>query len=275
MSTTVQKSYYRNGQLREELPLRNGRKHGVVRIWHKNGALASEEPHQDGLLHGLCRQWDEAGRLLGEYLMEHGTGVQRAWHDNGQLQLEVSTIGGEFSGKNRLWLRDGTLISERIYLFGRIVTAEEYRAAAKNDPLLPKLQDTPATRPTKSQARQLHIHRVFVASLLEKANRSEAREWFQTEGKTARSLGRFKRETDAVKFVERLYAAGAVEVIVPDIYSNNARDQFADDLLVHLPTSPGKRENIRRVCAQLRKRRLGAVEPTEDIGESCLYLSFA
>lgn len=275
VSTTVQKSYYRNGQLREELPLWDGRRHGIVRTWHKNGALASEEPYQDGLLHGLCRQWNEAGRLLGEYQMDRGTGAQRAWHDNGQLQLEVSTVVGEFCGRNRLWLRDGTLISEHIYLYGRIVTAEEYHAAAMDDPRLPKLPDSLAMPGTKTRAKQSHTHRVFVASLLEKPNRCEARKWLRQEDRTIRSLGRFKSEGDAAKFVEELYRAGAAEVTVAEIYSNKAGNQFADCLLVRLPQNPAKRGTIRGVSAQLQKRELGAVEPTEDIGESYLYLSLA
>ena len=40
---SVEKAFHRNGQLREIVPLRNGRRHGVVRVWHKNGVLANEE----------------------------------------------------------------------------------------------------------------------------------------------------------------------------------------------------------------------------------------
>ena len=136
---SVEKTFHRNGQLREIVPLRNGRRHGVVRVWHKNGVLANEEPYQSGLLHGLCRQWSETGRLLGKYRMVHGTGVQRTWHENGRLQLEFSTVNGDFSGRYRLWLNDGKLMSEEIYLHGRTVTAEAYRAACAKDKSLPKL----------------------------------------------------------------------------------------------------------------------------------------
>jgi antitoxin component YwqK of YwqJK toxin-antitoxin module len=75
VSPVIQKTFYRNGQLRERVPVRNGRRHGVVRVWHKNGVLANEERYQNGLLHGVCRQWNEAGRLLGEYRMDRGTGT--------------------------------------------------------------------------------------------------------------------------------------------------------------------------------------------------------
>ena len=129
LSRTVHRDFYRNGQIRQEVPLRNGHKQGVIRTWHRNGILASEEPFENDLLHGICRQWDESGHLLGRYKMVHGTGIQRHWHDNGQLQVEVSTVRGRFYGRNRIWLRDGTLIDEDFCLGGRNVTAEEYRAA--------------------------------------------------------------------------------------------------------------------------------------------------
>ncbi|MBK9140555.1 MAG: hypothetical protein IPM17_17675 [Verrucomicrobia bacterium] len=274
MKTTIQQHFYRAGLVREEIPLRNGHRHGVHRTWHKNGVLASEEPYVNGLLDGICRQWDEAGHLLGKYRMVRGTGIQRAWHDNGQLQMEVSTVRGEFSGRNRIWLRDGTLLSERFYLRGRVVSADEYREAAVKDRTLPRCRGTSAKPLPRNGATEKHIYRVFLESLLEKSKRTDAREWLHKNGgeAAAHSLGRFKREGDAAKFVEQLYHAGAAKVIAPDIYSNKAGDQFADCLLVRLPKEPAKRKAVRRVCEQLRRRDLGAVKPTEDIGEPYVYL---
>lgn len=277
VSTTIQKTFYRNGQLYEQVPVRNGRRHGIARVWHKNGVRASEEPCENGLLHGVCRHWNDAGRRLGEYRMIHGTGIQRDWHDNGKLQIEISTVHGEFCGRNRIWLRDGTLLAERFYLHGLAVSAEMYRAAAAKDKTLPRFRGKPVKLTGKNRVKPIHIHRVFVASLLDKRSQCEARKWLakKTGDPTARSLGRFKRESDAAKFVEALYQAGAVEVIAPDLYRNKARDQFADCLLVQLPKNAAKRKAVRQVCGQLRTRRLGAVQPDMDIGESHLYLSLA
>jgi len=282
MNTTIQQqNFYRSGQLRERVPVRNGHRHGVIRTWHKNGMLASEEPHKNGLPHGICRQFDEAGRLLGKYRMVNGTGIQRAWHDNGQLQLEVSTVRGEFCGRNRIWLRDGTLLSERFYLNGEVVSADTYREAAAKDKTLPKFRGKPAKLPPKNHTTERHILDVFVGSLLEKQNRCEGRGWLKQNGdKAVRSLGRFKPARDAAKsetgkFVKELYDAGATAVIVPDIYRDKAGKQFADCLVVSLPKNAAKRKAIRKVCEQLRKRKLGAVEPSKDIGEDHLYLSLA
>lgn len=275
MKKTIEKAYHRNGQLRELVPLHNGRRHGVVRVWHKNGVLANEERYLNGLLHGVCRQWSEAGRLLGKYRMVHGTGVQRTWHENGRLQLEFSTVSGDFSGRYRLWLNDGKLMSEDIFLHGRPVAAEEYRAARFKDKSLPKLTGKAGKPLPKSVATEKHIHEVFVCSLLAQKNRAEGGEWLESGGKAARSLGRFKRKADALIFVEALYKAGATEVIAPDIYASKTGDQFADCLLVKLPKIAPKRKAVRKVCSQLSKRKLGAFQPDKDIGESHLYLLLA
>jgi hypothetical protein len=275
LKMTIQKAFHRNGQLREVVPLRNGRRHGMVRVWHKNGVLANEEPYQNGLLHGVCRQWSEDGRLLGKYRMVHGTGVQRAWHENGKLQMEFSTVRGDFSGRYRLWLPDGALMSEDIYLHGKTVTAEEYRAARAKDKSLPKLIGKAGKALPNTVASEKRIHEVFVHSFLARRNRAETRKWLQSGGKAARSLGRFKRVSDAIKFAEALYKAGATGVIAPNIYAGKAGDQFADCLLVKLPKVAAQRKAIRKVCAQLSKRRLGSFQPDKDIGESHLYLSLA
>ncbi len=259
------------------MPLRNGKRHGLVRTWHRNGVAASEERYRDGVLHGVCRQWDEGGRLLGEFEMKNGTGLQHEWHENGRLKIEISTVRGVFCGRNRIWLQDGTLLSERYYLHGEAVTADQYRAAAKAAPALPRLRGRAGKPLPPGPRREQRIHRVFTRALLRKANRVEARKWFQRDerDKTRRSIGRFKQEADAARFVEALYRAGATAVIVPDIYADKHGNQFADGLLVNLPKSPACRQAIRKACRRLRQQALGSVQPEADIGESHLFLAMA
>jgi hypothetical protein len=270
-NTACQIQYYRSGQLREKVHLRDGQKHGVALQWHRNGQLARQEPYQNGCLHGICRQWDEMGRLLGEYEIVDGTGLQRAWHDNGRLQTEFFTLNGKFCGRRRIWLRDGTLVVDEIDLNGIPVSAAAYRKAARIDRRLPPLCKLPAKLKPPSE---IHVHRVFVRWLLSRPNQAEARKWFQS-GKKRRSLGHFGRASAAATFVKELYRAGAVRVIVPDIYFDKSGNEFADGLVVDLPSDWMQRAAIRRVAARLRKQNLGSVQPEKDIGEAHLYLSMA
>src|SRR5690606_22933064 len=124
--------------VREEVPVRNGRRHGIARTWHKNGRLASEESYQNGLLHGACHQWDEQGKLLGDYRMDHGTGIQRVWFENGVLQSEQSFINGKATGPCRRWLQDGSFASEEWLIENKEVTPTEYAKKAAANPDWPK-----------------------------------------------------------------------------------------------------------------------------------------
>jgi hypothetical protein len=74
--------------------------------------------------------------------------------------------------------------------------------------------------------------------------------------------------------VSSLYDAGAITVILPDVYRNQTGDQFADCLLVRLPKNVAQRKSVRQLCARLQRRNLGAMQPDEDIGESHLYFYF-
>ena len=275
MRATMQKIFYRNGQLREAVPLVNGRQHGIARSWHKNGKLSDENPYYNGLPHGVSRQWNDAGRLLGQYRMVHGTGVQRVWHEIGRLHLEFSTVRGDFCGRFRMWLHDGSLLSDEINLHGKPVSAQVYLATRAKDKSLPKLTGKIGKPLPDTRATEKHSHEVFVRWQLSLKNCTEAKQWLQGGGKAIRSLGRFKRATDALKFVDALYDAGATEVIAPDIYHGKAHAQFADSLLVKLPRLAAKRKAIRRVCAVLPKRKLGAFLPEKNFGESHLHLMLA
>jgi hypothetical protein len=272
---TVKRLFRRNGVAAVEETFLGSKLHGRRRTWHRNGRLATEAFYHDGLLHGVSRQWNDTGKLLGSFHMEHGTGTQRTWHDNGRLNLELSTVDGRFYGRSRLWLRDGKLISDEVYLAGKPVSATEYRQAASQNPRLPKLRGRLTKPPVETRALENHIHRVFVAALLNKRNQREARAWLKPRTKAVRSLGRFKTASNALKFVEELYQTGAVAVIAVDIYRGKAASQYADALLVQLPTGRKARESVRQTCAQLSARRLGSVLPPADMGERHLYLSLA
>ncbi|MEI6197479.1 MAG: hypothetical protein WCS42_24455 [Verrucomicrobiota bacterium] len=188
MKKSIEKTYHRNGQLHEVVPLCNGLRHGILRVWHKNGVLANEERYLNGLPHGVCRQWNEAGRLLGKYRMVHGTGIQRTWHENGRLQLEFSTVRGDFSGRFRMWLHDGSLLSEEIDLHGSPVTAGEYRAARAKDKSLPQLTGKAGKPLPNTVATEKHIHEVCVRSVLAHKSRTEVRKWLASGGKSVRWL---------------------------------------------------------------------------------------
>jgi len=268
----VERFFFRNGQLREELSIRSKAFHGPHRTWHRNGQLASEEHFQAGVLHGVVRQWSERGKLLGSFRMKHGTGMVRHWFDDGRLQMEYTLVNGKFTGRSRAWLRDGTLSLEHFGIENCTVTETEYRAAAKQ-PEYPRLPARRRTKPLPTREeidrRELKLH---VERLLRRKDQCEARQWLQS-GASKRSLGllNFKQ---ASQLVECLYSAEARTVLIVEIYEGKAGKQFSDALLVQMPEKKRLRLLIRQCLTKLPKKLRAGVLPDPDEGQEYLFAMF-
>lgn len=273
----VNRVYYRSGRVHRESRLKGGVLHGVSRTWHRNGQLALEERYWNGRLHGVCRAWTEHGVALGEFTMTHGTGIQRAWHTNGQIRLEIGTLEARFHGRVRTWLRDGTLAGEDFYISGDPVSRSAYLKAAKSRPDWPQYASERKGKLVRRNRKvELEEHEGFVQSILEGSLVVEAKEWLSESRQGTRrvkihSLGKFRSEKAASRFVAALYTAGATEVHVAGIYQGSKPGVFADWMLVGLPKSKALRAKVRAICNELSVRTGAGFEPEKDIGESCLY----
>ncbi len=271
--TRVERRFYRNGQLREEIHFLGRQLHGFRRVWHHNGRLALEESYEHGLLHGQCRQWNDRGKLLGSFRMKHGTGIQREWFENGQPRLETSTVDGMFTGRTRFWMRDGTLTVERFAVERHEVSPRRYRAIAKQHPEYPIYRATPL-RASKLEADEIERRefRLHVAWLLSRRNCCEAREWLEA-GAQERSLG-LLNFTQARHLVECLYNAGAKQVVAVGIYEGKSGKRFSDGLVIKMPPEKRSRHLIRQLLTKLPKKlRAGAV-PGPDSDEDFLFATF-
>ena len=81
------------------------------------------------------------------------------------------------------------------------------------------------------------------------------------------SFGPFRSRHGATALVESLYAAGTVEVVVPGVYRDKRRNEFADWLFVPLPKTQAAPRRICTLYTGLRRRSLGVVLPERHIGE--------
>jgi hypothetical protein len=263
---------YRNGQTIRETALKDGKPHGVERVWHRNGVLAEETPFEDGQIHGLCRRWAEDGRLLGDFRMEHGSGLVRRWYANGQLATEIQTVGGAMSGRTRNWLRDGTLVAVTYYVDNAPVTREQYETAANGDPGLARYADAEVDpfdhRDTLDFEKMDHAQ--HVQELLNTARKEDALAWLNSG--SARQIGDSADTSTLKELVGDILKAGAAQVVVARIYSDKAGKEFCDHLVVVLPDGTSPRGAIRRACTALVRRTGGVLFPINDIGENHLTL---
>lgn len=268
----VKRQMHRNGVVAVEENFSGQKLHGLRRTWHQNGRIASEVTYEHGRLHGLCRQWNQRGKLLGSFRMNHGTGIQRDWHENGQLLFETSTVDAKFTGRTRSWLQDGTLVSEQYSIENRNVSPAEYATAAAKHPDYPRYRDGnrklkfPETEEVEQREFQLQIK-----TLLSQRNKREAKAWLEG-GAKQRSLGLFNI-TAAKLLIQKLYDAGAKQVLAVNIYNGKPDKQFSDALLVRLPLEQKSRRLIRQTLTKLPKKQRAGVLPPQDCGEEFLFAS--
>jgi hypothetical protein len=84
------------------------------------------------------------------------------------------------------------------------------------------------------------------------SNNPEARSWLLANGNaTAFATNRFQSTTNAIAFVDGLYAAGATEVLIDNILDDHAAREggaYADTLIIHFADDPSSRKRLRTIC---------------------------
>ena len=146
--------------------------------------------------------------------------------------------------------------------------------AARKNPDWPQYEKEPAgkiARPGSALERKKFA--LFIQSAFEKSHHAEARAWLKAELRPkSRSLAKFATTQAALKFVEQLYSAGAVAVIIAAISAGQRKKLFADWLLIQLPRVKSERNSLRKICQAFCRKRGGAMLPEFDLGESHLWL---
>lgn len=100
----------------------------------------------------------------------------------------------------------------------------------------------------------------------------EARRWLRNnESESPLASNRFGSTENAVKFVNELYRAGAVEVLVPDeAIEADEFEVYADSLVVVLPQDPTKRRRVLGICGREAHRE--GFDLGEDDGSGRIFL---
>jgi antitoxin component YwqK of YwqJK toxin-antitoxin module len=117
-----------DGQLLEEIPLREGLAHGLAKGWHPNGQLEVEEPFENGKSHGLRRRYHSNGQLLSTATIVQGVlhGPFREYHANGQLAAEMTLEQGLGEGPSQAWHPNGSIKAKATLHQGETVSVEHF-----------------------------------------------------------------------------------------------------------------------------------------------------
>jgi antitoxin component YwqK of YwqJK toxin-antitoxin module len=115
--TGVNITRYDNGQVKQEMQIKNGQKHGTAKIYFENGQLNEIRSYKKNEMHGKWVMYNEHGikTSVAHYKNGQKHGRWTIWNDYGNLLYELQYKNGEKSGTWRSYNEKGELINERKY----------------------------------------------------------------------------------------------------------------------------------------------------------------
>ena len=283
---------YPDGKQRAEYTLKNGRRHGAMRMWHENGQLAQECRFVDGLAEGGWRHWNALGELLGVDYFKAGTGIGHLWHENGNVSAEFSYVRGEMTGRMRYWERDGMLYGAKYFFQGRPISKKKYQALCDTDNSLPRFSDEKPSNTFGNHLRKLRKERRERVKLgptpeqiqtiknwdngcereTKEADSCEAIMWLTKKKRSVRELGEMSKK-QALNLVRKLYSAGAVRVWALRIEEDGDGASYSKQLLIRLPKDPKQTGEFHKLCADSARPRLDGSGPAIKVGQKFMTVS--
>jgi antitoxin component YwqK of YwqJK toxin-antitoxin module len=87
----IKKLLFPDGKLKAEIPMKDGKRHGLAKEYYKDGKIFQEVSYVNGIKEGLAKQYYEHGIIAQETSYKDGKrhGVQLKYRGNGKLAAEV------------------------------------------------------------------------------------------------------------------------------------------------------------------------------------------
>jgi antitoxin component YwqK of YwqJK toxin-antitoxin module len=113
----VEKIYSEKGVLEEEVTYSNGIKSGITKDYFSNGQLYWEVNYVDGKYDGVYKEYSEKGILIleGEYKKGREDGLIKAYFENGKLKSITPYKKGITDGEFKEYYESGQLLMEATY----------------------------------------------------------------------------------------------------------------------------------------------------------------
>lgn len=112
------KVYYANGNLKADLPLKDGLVHGTAKYYYNTGSLREEVGFEEDVKNGVSTEYFKNGkkRIVCSYVKGERTGMYKGYYNNGKLQAEGWLIDDKKENQWRFYNIAGKLEREAFYL---------------------------------------------------------------------------------------------------------------------------------------------------------------
>jgi antitoxin component YwqK of YwqJK toxin-antitoxin module len=104
--------YYETGELKTEIPLKDGKVHGIVKLYDKSGFLRQEQSWQMGKKRGIFKTYAKSGALIEEFEVFNGKkegNYFRYDSISGNLSFSANFDDGKIIGEVVSYFKDGRI----------------------------------------------------------------------------------------------------------------------------------------------------------------------
>lgn len=122
----IWKTYFSNGNVKNELTYTNNRPSGYAKMYHANGKVAEEGLWENNKWVGGYKYYFENGNLSYEWnYNKEGKreGVQKYYHENGNVMIEGDWKDGKEAGTIKEYYEDGSIRAEKNFKDGALDVA--------------------------------------------------------------------------------------------------------------------------------------------------------
>jgi len=131
----INKTFYKNGKIQNEIPLTNGKIHGVWKMFYEDGHPLGEMTYIDGERNGSQKMFGPDGKIIKDEFIkaepksivipdkvvgDGQNGITKTYFASGELKSEVNYINGRMNGIAKTYFENGKLKSETPYLENKI-----------------------------------------------------------------------------------------------------------------------------------------------------------
>ena len=134
--------YDREGHHLEVIRYKNGKRHGINKIFYDTGILRIEVEYVDDSKEGLEKYYFSTGKLASEVNFIHGKkeGLQKEYNDNGTLNNDVMYKHGYKEGLKHWYDEKGKVIKTVTYKMDRPIDLMKKVQEKKSDKIIDALQ---------------------------------------------------------------------------------------------------------------------------------------
>lgn len=105
----VIEQFYANGELKNKIPVKNGKRHGRAQSFYKDGTLRQEIDYVNNIKHGEVVTYYESGKKyqVTPYVDGKIDGIRKKYRQNGMLVAEIPYSDGEECAGLKEYLLNG------------------------------------------------------------------------------------------------------------------------------------------------------------------------